>query len=64
MMRITKAENAIIVIEEEGVELFADITGVTTIKFERGKLSKEKDKIVQALANSFNRAKPHYRLKH
>jgi len=59
-----KAENAIIVIEEEGVELFADITGVTTIKFERGKLSKEKDKIVQALANSFNSAKLHYRLKH
>ena len=58
-----KAENAIIVIEEDGIELFADIHGLTTIKFERGKLSKKKQAILLALQSSYDTAKTYYDLK-
>ena len=58
-----KAENAIIVIEEDGIELFADIHGLTTIKFDRGKLSRKKQAIILALQSSYDTAKTHYDLK-
>lgn len=57
-----KAENALILIEEEGLELFADITGITTIKFKRGELEKQKSIICRALENSYNKAKVFYDL--
>jgi len=57
-----KAENAIIVIEEDGIELFADIQGLTTIKFDRGKLSRKRQIIEQALLSSYDTAKTYYDL--
>jgi predicted nucleotide-binding protein len=59
---VYKAEKAIIILEEDGIELFSDIDGLTTIKFSKGNLSMQKERIKQALQNSFASAKVYYHL--
>ena len=51
---------AIIVIAEEGVELFADVAGLTTIQFERGRLGKRKRFIMEALTAAYQQARKFY----
>jgi len=55
-----KAEHAVIVIEEEGVERFANIEGLLTIQFKPGQLEAQRAMVLKALRRAFNRAKDFY----
>ena len=53
-------DDAIIVIAEEGVELFADVAGLTTINFQKGRLGKRKKLIMAALRAAYEQAQNFY----
>ena len=55
-----KPKNALIVVAEKGVELFADIDGLTRIEYESGKISEKKDFIRKCLTRSYKKAKSYY----
>lgn len=57
-----KAKNALIIIAEKDIELFADIDGLAPIQFETGKILDRKEFIVQALKKSYKKAKAYYDL--
>jgi predicted nucleotide-binding protein len=54
------AEDAIIVLAEEGVERFADIEGLTTIQFKGGRLGRRKGTIKAALVAAYELAQNFY----
>ena len=55
-----KPKDALIVVAEKDVELFADINGLTRIVYESGKIEEKKDFILDCLMRSYNRAKKYY----
>ena len=55
-----KPKDAIIVVAEKGVELFADITGLTRIEYESGKILEKKAFILECLMRSYNKARKYY----
>jgi predicted nucleotide-binding protein len=55
-----EATNAVIVVEEEGVERFANIEGLVAIRFAPDRLSDQKDRITQALEHAYKKAKAFY----
>lgn len=57
-----KPKDALIIIAETGVELFADIDGLTRIVYETGKLCEQKNFITSVLNKSYTKAKRYYEL--
>ncbi len=57
-----KPKDALIVIAEKDVELFADINGLTRIVYETGKIEERETFIKECLLNSYNKAKNYYLL--
>jgi predicted nucleotide-binding protein len=57
-----KPKDALIVIAEKGVQLFADIDGLTRIVYETGELTERKLAITSALNKSYTKAKKYYGL--
>lgn len=55
------SKEAIIIISERGVQLFADIHGVTRIDFKCGKLCDKKDFIMAAIQRTYLKAKKFYK---
>jgi predicted nucleotide-binding protein len=55
-----EATNAVIVVEEEDVERFANIEGLVAIRFAPDRLSDQKARIVQALEYAYKKAKSFY----
>ncbi len=55
-----KPKDALIVVSEKDVELFADIHGLTRIEYESGKIAEKKDFILKCLESSYNKAKKYY----
>lgn len=55
-----KPKDALIVIAEKDVELFADISGLTRIVYENGKIEEKKEFIMECLMRSYNKAKNYY----
>jgi hypothetical protein len=55
-----QATNAVIVVEEEGVERFANIDGLVAIRFASDCLAEQKERIVQALEHAYAKAKAFY----
>lgn len=55
-----EAKDALIIISEKDVELFADIDGLKRIIYESGKLEDQKELIKNALASSYKKAKEYY----
>jgi predicted nucleotide-binding protein len=55
-----KASDAIIVLAEEDIELFADIDGLRKIYFQKDRIEEKKETIIKALERSFEKAKIHY----
>lgn len=55
-----KPSNALIIVAEKGVELFADIDGLTRIEYESGKIAEKKEFIRDCLTRSYNKAKSYY----
>ena len=54
------AEEAIIFLKEEGVELFADIHGLTYIEFNKRNLWRLKEQVIDLLNDRYERAKKVY----
>ena len=57
-----KPKDAIIIIAEKEVELFADITGLTRIDYETGNLKERRVFIKTVLKKSYEKAKEYYDL--
>ena len=57
---IFQPEDALVVIAEQGVELFADIDGLTRIVYEPNKIEDKQDFIINALNASYKKAKKFY----
>ncbi|WP_152270327.1 TIR domain-containing protein [Agriterribacter humi] len=55
-----KPKDALIVVAEKDVELFADINGLTRIEYESGKIEEKKDFIMECLKRSYKKAKNYY----
>ena len=55
-----KPKDALIIMAEIGVELFADIDGLTHISYERDKLDEKREVLISILQRSYNKAKEHY----
>ena len=55
-------EHAIIILQEEGIELFADIEGITRIIFKKGKISPIKKEVFKSVQATYLRAKKYYKL--
>ena len=55
-----KPKDALIVVAEKDVELFADISGLTRIEYETGKIGEKKDFILECLRRSYTKAKKYY----
>ena len=55
-------KDALIILAEKDVELFADINGLTRMVFERGKIEEKKEFIIDALKRCYKKAKPFYDL--
>ncbi len=55
-----KPKDALIVVAEKDVELFADINGLTRIEYESGKIAEKKDFILECLRRSYTKAKKYY----
>ena len=55
-----KPKDALIVVAEKDVELFADINGLTRIVYENGKIEEKKGFIMECLMRSYNKAKNYY----
>ena len=57
-----KAEDAVIVVEEKGVQRFANIEGLVTIQFASGKIDAATDDIGKALKRAYKRGRQFYGL--
>lgn len=55
-----KAKDALIILSEEGVELFADIDGLTRIEYETGMIEEKESIILAALDKTYHKARRHY----
>ncbi len=55
-----KPKDALIVIAEQEVELFADIEGLTRITYESGKISEKEGFIKECLMRTYRKAKNYY----
>jgi len=55
-----KSKDALVIIAEKEVELFADINGLTRIDYETGKLIERKEYIKAVLKESYEKAKKYY----
>jgi predicted nucleotide-binding protein len=55
-----KPSDALIILSEKGVEIFADIDGLTRIEYEPGLIESKKEFIVNCLAKSHAKAKRYY----
>lgn len=54
------AEDAIIVVAEDGVERFANIDGLTTIQFRKGQLGRQRKVFVSAIQAAFQQGQTFY----
>ena len=55
-----KPKDALVIVAEEGVELFADIDGLTKIMYEKGNIEAKKEVIMGCLQRSYKKAKSYY----
>lgn len=55
-----KAKHAVIVIEEEGVQRFANIEGLLAIRFQPGHIKDQKDSIQKTMDDAYKRARKVY----
>jgi predicted nucleotide-binding protein len=53
--------DAMIIVAENGVELFSDIDGLKRIVYEKGKLGRKKAELQEAVSKSYKKAKNYYR---
>jgi hypothetical protein len=56
------AEDALVLLKEEGVESFADIDGLTYIAYKRTNLWRQKERFLQILNEVYEKASAHYDL--
>ena len=57
-----RAEDAVIVVEEAGVQRFANIEGLVTIRFDSGKIDEARPAIERALEHAYERGSKFYNL--
>jgi predicted nucleotide-binding protein len=55
-----KAKDALIIIAEKDVELFADINGLTRIEYESGKIGEKKKFIQDTVIRTYTKARKYY----
>ncbi|HNP21154.1 MAG TPA: nucleotide-binding protein [Panacibacter sp.] len=58
---IYTANDALVIVAENGVELFSDIDGLKRIDYEKGRLGRRKKEIQEAITHSYKKASQYYR---